>query len=100
LLRGGPADIGLYIVQTGGRSWPFIARFAREGECAAPNFAFLAPFTGFIAAAACHAHNILIVTITFTNILFVIYDIGTHNIFYEYSTTELLHNLNFKRSNF
>jgi hypothetical protein len=48
-MSGGPADIGLYIVQTGGRSWPFIARFAREGECAAPNFAFLAPFTVFMA---------------------------------------------------
>jgi hypothetical protein len=45
-MRLGPADIGLYIVQTGGPSWPFIARFARKGECAAPNFAFLAPFTG------------------------------------------------------
>jgi hypothetical protein len=35
-MRGGPADIGLYIVQTDGRSWPFIVKLALERERAAP----------------------------------------------------------------
>ena len=42
----GPADIGIYIVQTDGQSWPFIVRFGWGRETRSIRFWFFRPMHG------------------------------------------------------
>jgi hypothetical protein len=48
-MRGGPADIGIYIVQTDGRSWPFIEVGTGAREVQRPIFDVFGAIHGLYA---------------------------------------------------